>query len=70
MTEPRPDRVRIRGPLRAFADGFHAYLLERGYSLTSVQFHLQLLAHLSRWMQAERARCGRVVGGGGRAVPD
>ena len=54
MTEPRPDRVRVTGPLVAFADGFHAYLVERGYSLTSVQFHLQLLAHLSRWMHAER----------------
>ena len=53
MTEPRPDRVRVTGPLMAFAVGFHAYLVERGYSLTSVQFHLQLLAHLSRWMQAE-----------------
>ena len=53
MTEPRPDRVRITGPLMAFAVGFHAYLVERGYSLTAVQFHLQLLAHLSRWMQAE-----------------
>ena len=52
MTEPRPDRVRVTGPLRAFADGFRAYLFERGYSLISVRFHLQLLAHLSRWMQA------------------
>lgn len=54
MTEPRPDRVRVTGPLVPFADGFHAHLVERGYSLTSVQFHLQLLANLSRWMEAER----------------
>jgi integrase/recombinase XerD len=53
MTEPRPDRVCVTGPLMAFAGGFHACLVERGYSLTSVQFHLQLLAHLSRWMQAK-----------------
>ena len=53
MTEPRPDRVRVSGPLAAFADGFRVRLVERGYSLTSVQFHVQLLAHLSRWMQAE-----------------
>ena len=53
MTEPRPDRVRVTGPLAAFADGFQACLVERGYTPCSVQFHLQLLAHLSRWMQAE-----------------
>ena len=52
MTEPRPDRVRVTGPLAAFADGFQACLVERGYTPCSVQFHLQLLAHLSRWMQA------------------
>lgn len=54
MTEPRPDRVRVTGPLAAFADGFQAFLVERGYTPCSVRFHLQLLAHLSRWMQAER----------------
>jgi len=53
MTEPRPDRVRVTGPLAAFADGFQACLVERGYTPCSVQFHLQLLTHLSRWMQAE-----------------
>jgi site-specific recombinase XerD len=58
MTEPRPDHVRVTGPLVPFADGFHAHLVERGYSLTSVQFHLQLLAHLSRWMQAEGLEVG------------
>jgi integrase/recombinase XerD len=52
MTEPRPDRVRVSGPLAVFAHGFGVHLVERGYSLNFVQFHLQLLAHLSRWMQA------------------
>ena len=33
MTEPRPDRVRVSGPLGAFADGFRADLVEQGYSL-------------------------------------
>ena len=58
MTEPRPDRVRVSGPLAAFADDFRMHLVERGYSLASVQFHLQLLAHLSRWMQAEGLEVG------------
>jgi integrase len=53
MTEPRPDRVRVTGPLAVFADGFQACLVERGYTPCSVQVHLQLLAHLSRWLQAE-----------------
>jgi site-specific recombinase XerD len=48
-----PDRVRMSGPLTPFADGFGAQLLERGYSLWSVQFHLQFLAHVSRWLEAE-----------------
>ena len=52
MTEPRPDRVRVSGPLAVFADGFHVQLVEQGYRPGSVLFHLQLLAHLSRWMQA------------------
>ena len=68
MTEPRSDRVRVTGPLAVFADGFRAYLVERGYSLISVRFHLQLLAHLSRWMQAEGLDVGGLSSPGGRAV--
>lgn len=48
MTEPRPDRVRVSGPLALFAEGFGVQLVEEGYTPCSVQFHLQLLAHLSR----------------------
>src|SRR4051794_27187571 len=53
MTEPRPDRVRVAGPLASFADGFCARLAEQGYSLRSAEQLVQLLAQLSRWMQAE-----------------
>lgn len=49
---PAPDRVRVTGPLTPFADGFCAYLVERGYSLRSAQFQLQFLAHVSRWLEA------------------
>jgi site-specific recombinase XerD len=52
-SDPAPDRVRVSGPLAPFADGFCAHLLERGYSLWSAQFHLQFLAHVSRWLEAE-----------------
>jgi len=52
MPEKKPalDRVRVSGPLASFADGFGECLIERGYSLWTVQHQLQLLAHASRWM--------------------
>jgi integrase/recombinase XerD len=53
MAEPAPDRVLVSGPLASFAGGFRVHLVEQGYSLWSVQFQLQLVAHLSRWMEAE-----------------
>jgi len=53
MTKPRPDRSRVSGPLASFADGYCAHLVAQGYSPRSAQFHLQLLAQLSGWMQAE-----------------
>jgi integrase/recombinase XerD len=53
MAEPAPDRVRVSGPLASFADGFRVYLVGQGYSLWSAQFQLLLVAHLSRWMEAE-----------------
>jgi integrase/recombinase XerD len=53
MAEPKPDRVRVSGPLASFADGFCVHLVEQGYSLGSAQFHLQLLAHVSGWMEGE-----------------
>lgn len=53
MTKPRPDRSRVSGPLASFADGFCAHLAERGYAPRSAQFHVQLVAELSGWMQTE-----------------
>lgn len=53
MSQPAPDRVRVSGPLASFADGFRVRLVQQGYSLWSVQFQLLLVAHLSRWMEAE-----------------
>ena len=60
MTEPKPDRVRVSGPLAAFADGFHVELGEQGYTPCAAQFQLQLVAHLSRWMQAEGVQPGEL----------
>jgi len=39
--------------LARFADGFRAHLAEQGYSLWGAQEQLYLLAHASRWMEAE-----------------
>jgi hypothetical protein len=52
-SDPAPDRVRVSGPLTPFPAGFCVHLLEQGYSLWSAQFHLQFLAHVSRWLDAE-----------------
>jgi len=53
MSDPRPGRVRVSGPLASFAEGFSAELLGRGYSLRSVQSQLELVAQMSRWMGSE-----------------
>jgi site-specific recombinase XerD len=60
MTVPMPDRVRVSGPLALFADGFHVELGAQGYAPYGVQFQLQLLAHLSRWMQAQGIDVGEL----------
>lgn len=51
--QPVPERVLVGGPLVRFADGFRVDLIERGYSLWRAQEQLYLLAHVSRWMEAE-----------------
>src|SRR4051812_7198220 len=53
MAMPAPDRVRVSGPLSAFADGFVADLVEQGYRLWPAQAHLEFLASVSRWMEPE-----------------
>jgi integrase/recombinase XerD len=53
MAKPAPDRVRVSGPLVAFADGFLLDLIEQGYRLWPAQRHLEFLASVSRWMEAE-----------------
>jgi len=45
-----PSVVRVEGPLAPYARGFGAYLLGRGYTPTSADGQLRLMAHLSRWL--------------------
>jgi integrase/recombinase XerD len=49
--------------MAVFAGGFRVHVFERGYTPCSAQFHLQLLAHLSRWMQADGLEVDGLVPG-------
>jgi site-specific recombinase XerD len=47
-------KVRVTGPLAAFAEGLRHHLLGQGYTPLSTAKVLRLAAHLSRWMNAQR----------------
>ena len=49
-----PSRVRVTGPLAGFAAGFAGELARLGYKPNAAADQLRLMAHLSRWMDAER----------------
>src|SRR5262249_6991556 len=49
-----PSRVRVTGPLAVFAEGFAGELARLGYKPNAAADQLRLMAHLSRWMDAER----------------
>ena len=57
-----PSRARVSGPLASYAPGFVAELLGAGYRPVSASFQLQLMAHLSRWMQASEVEPGALSG--------
>jgi integrase/recombinase XerD len=48
-----PSRVRVFGPLEAFAAGYAAELVRLGYRRVAIVFQLQLMAHASRWLGRE-----------------
>lgn len=45
--------VRVVGPLASYADEFTAWLAERCYTPLTRVNHLQLMTHLSKWMQTQ-----------------
>jgi site-specific recombinase XerD len=49
-----PSRVRVIGPLETYASGFALELTRDGYTPNATADQLRLLAHLSRWLVAER----------------
>lgn len=50
MSMPTPSRVRVAGPLESYAGGFRQELSRLGYSPSPAAGHLQLMAHLSCWL--------------------
>jgi site-specific recombinase XerD len=48
-----PSRVRVNGPLEAFAPGFAAELERLGYSPIGATLQLRLMARLSRWLESQ-----------------
>ncbi len=49
MSNPRA--VRIRGPLATYVGGFCDELAGQGYAVASAGVQLQLMAHVSRWLE-------------------
>ncbi|MCK1709748.1 MULTISPECIES: hypothetical protein [unclassified Bradyrhizobium] len=53
-------RVRVSGPLSAFATGFADHMTRQGYSPQQARFHLLLLNHLSNWLVSEGLDVGEL----------
>jgi integrase/recombinase XerD len=53
-----PSRVRVSGPLSAFAIGFADKLVQQGYRPRVTCNHMRLLAHLSQWLGSESLGAG------------
>ncbi len=51
-------RLRTRGPLLPFKEGFARELHRQGYRLNPGRTQLGLMSHLSRWLEAERLDAG------------
>src|SRR6266536_761561 len=56
-----PSRVRVAGPLAPYARGFRLELARQGYARSSAVQQMRLVAHLSRWMSAERLSPGELT---------
>jgi hypothetical protein len=51
-------RLRVVGPLEPFSAGFAGELERQGYTPSSAERQLLLMAHLSRWLAGEGLDCG------------
>jgi site-specific recombinase XerD len=50
----KSERVSVSGPLAKYVYGFAAKLAEQGYADLSIRNQLHVVAHFSRWLEAER----------------
>ena len=57
----KPSRVRVTGRLGPFAEGFRGELVRLGYRPHAASNQLQLMAHLSRWMDHESVEVGELT---------
>ena len=57
----RTGRVRVAGPLAAYAGGFGAELDRLGYSRFTAEAQLQLMAHVSGWLEARGLEVGQLT---------
>jgi site-specific recombinase XerD len=57
----RTGRVRVAGPLAAYADGFGAELARLGYSRFTAEAQLQLMAHVSGWLEDRGLEAGQLT---------
>jgi hypothetical protein len=48
-----PSQVRLVGPLAPYMAGYKAELEAKGYKPSSIANHLQLVAKVSRWLEAD-----------------
>jgi site-specific recombinase XerD len=53
MAKTKPSWPKVTGPLAEYADGFRAELARLGYTPLTAAGQLRLMAHLSRWLDAE-----------------
>jgi integrase/recombinase XerD len=58
-----PSRVRVSGPLEPFAAGFARELARLGFTTNSAGLQMGVVAHLSRWLSAERLSVGALDAG-------
>jgi integrase/recombinase XerD len=52
----------VPGPLEQYAPGFRAWLLDKGYTPLTTVPQLQLMAHVSRWLEREGLTAGGLTG--------
>ena len=57
----RVSDVRVSGPLAPFAAGFRSRLADAGYTRLSTVTQMRLMAHLSRWLDANQLSPGELT---------